>query len=367
MNETFPQKIKLVISDVHLGEGQEIGDHNPWHNFLHDQKLCEFLEYYSSGIYEECEVELIIAGDFVDFLQIRYNGSFPVAITEEISSVKFEKCIEGHHLVWEAFKIFLAKPGKRITVIPGNHDLDLYFPRIQQRFREAAAGVELSHKIRFYMEGEYKFDNVLVKHGHEHEVTNSFEGDKKTFIGSDGEPILNLPWGSYYHILVLNPLKKFRSYIDRVFPLKLYLLGALFLDTKFALKLIWMSFKCLFKTRFTHYNGRAYSFANTLKIMKESFSILGSLEKQAVKILEAREDIDILILGHSHGPKIRRYKNKLYLNSGTWTHSISLNIASLGTQDRMTYIKLQYYKDNKKTAHLMVWNGFHNVSRELLF
>ena len=365
-----PKKIKLVISDVHLGEGQLPGRYNPWHNFLNDDRLAEFFEYYSSGVYGDgCEVEMIIAGDFVDFLQIRYQDQFPIAVTEEIAVAKLASCVRGHPKVWQALHRFITKPGKTLTVLPGNHDLDFIFPAVRDYFVEIAAGKALAHKVKFCLNYGYRFDDILVQHGHEYESTNYFENKETLFIGPGGEPILDLPWGSYYHIMVLNPLKAERPYIDRVFPLRLYILGALFLDTRFALKAIWKSFKCLYLTRLTNFLGRRPSLASTLKIMIESIAIFDSLERHAKKISKAHPEIGKIIFGHSHGPMVRRFPNgALYYNSGTWTHSISLSLSSLGTQERITYILIDYPPDRPTpAAHLMVWHGFYNITSELLF
>ena len=70
-------KLKVIVSDFHLGEGQERGSLNPWENFHHDDKFAELLRYYSTDYYEDEDVELIINGDFFDLLQVRpaHNNS----------------------------------------------------------------------------------------------------------------------------------------------------------------------------------------------------------------------------------------------------------------------------------------------------
>ena len=66
------KKIKIVISDLHLGKGKvlENGGLNSLEEFYYSEKLVEFIHYYSSGIYRDYEVELIINGDFLNFLQV---------------------------------------------------------------------------------------------------------------------------------------------------------------------------------------------------------------------------------------------------------------------------------------------------------
>jgi len=67
------QKVVLVISDLHLGAGKMIkGKRNLLEDFHYDNELVDFLNYYSSGDYQDIEVELVINGDFFDFLAVPY-------------------------------------------------------------------------------------------------------------------------------------------------------------------------------------------------------------------------------------------------------------------------------------------------------
>ena len=55
------KKIKLVISDLHLGKGRTLADGgtNPLEEFYYGDRLVEFFHYYSSGQFQDFEVELI--------------------------------------------------------------------------------------------------------------------------------------------------------------------------------------------------------------------------------------------------------------------------------------------------------------------
>ena len=70
-------KTILVISDIHLGAGEIVnGKRNLLEDFHYDKELIEFLDYYSRGFYSEKEVELIINGDFLDFLAVPFVEFF---------------------------------------------------------------------------------------------------------------------------------------------------------------------------------------------------------------------------------------------------------------------------------------------------
>ena len=89
----MPGKLKIVVSDFHLGAGSPaIGD-NPLEDFVADKAFSHFLE----TVRGECdgdateEVELIINGDFFEFLQVPAvdefdpQSSYPVEAYQDSS------------------------------------------------------------------------------------------------------------------------------------------------------------------------------------------------------------------------------------------------------------------------------------------
>ena len=98
------KKVKVVVSDLHLGKGRilENGGLNSLEEFYFGEKLVEFIHYYSSGIYRDYEVELIINGDFLNFLQVDYHGHFLTVITESIALDVLKAIIAGHPKVFKA-------------------------------------------------------------------------------------------------------------------------------------------------------------------------------------------------------------------------------------------------------------------------
>ena len=76
--QSIRKRIKLVISDLHLGKGRllENGGINSFEEFYYGDKLIEFINFYSTGVYRESDVELIINGDFLNFLQVDFRGHF---------------------------------------------------------------------------------------------------------------------------------------------------------------------------------------------------------------------------------------------------------------------------------------------------
>ena len=115
-------KAKIIVSDCHLSAGRFFANRlNPHEDFYFDEELTDLLKYFSSGVYasqedQVREVELILGGDFLDFLNVPVNGEFEDAIDEEVAVYKAKAIIEGHPAVTEAFRRFVSQPGKKLPI-----------------------------------------------------------------------------------------------------------------------------------------------------------------------------------------------------------------------------------------------------------
>ena len=75
------RQIRVVVSDFHLGTGSQRGSFNPYEDFHEDERFAEFLEYHTTGEFEDAHVELVLNGDILDLLKVRVGGIWPDAIT----------------------------------------------------------------------------------------------------------------------------------------------------------------------------------------------------------------------------------------------------------------------------------------------
>jgi len=361
-------KLKVIISDFHIADGQEAGLLNPWENFHHDAKLAELLRYYSTDFYEDEEVELIINGDFFDLLQVRYDGGFPDQITERIGMAKLKACLDGHPGAVRALADFIDVPRKTIVVLPGNHDIELVFPGCQRMFSEAVCGKDDDPRMRFIVEKDhYEFDGVQVHHGMQFEPMNRFEWRRMILQKGHPEPILNLPWGSLFLLRVLNRLKEKRPYLDRVAPFSLYLMGALLFDTWFALQIIAMSIYLFLDTRVLALfkRPREVTVWNTLELLFE-YEAFPNFENKVRRYMTRHPGVHTMILGHTHLAMVRRFgRDRTYVNTGTWTDLISLDIARFGTSRELTYATVEFPPDGPAQTSLKAWRGYHDLWREI--
>lgn len=173
-----PSKTILVISDLHLSAGMHFGHKkNFLEDFHSDRELVDFLHYFCSGNYTEQEVELIINGDFLDFLAVPYVRYFDDEFwSEEAAIEKITMIVEAHREVFNAMEKFLRGSKKKIVYIIGNHDAEMALEGPRNYFMSLFSdSVKNSIQILLNVNGEYyPEEGIVVKHGHEYEAAHHF-------------------------------------------------------------------------------------------------------------------------------------------------------------------------------------------------
>jgi hypothetical protein len=245
-------KFKLVISDCHLGAGRFVENRlNPHEDFTWDSEMVQFFRHFSTGEYGDGrEVELIINGDFLDFLNVPYRGEFEEVITEEMAVQKVQTIFEGHRAVMDAIRDFAALPGKSVTYLVGNHDADLFFEKVREAIvrRWDPNGDSPSSKVRVIADRDrliYEDWGVEVHHGNQYEGSNELDIEEPFYkVGSGkaaGQLALKLPWGSFYVLKIVNRLRWEREHIDRVKPVTVSVFLGLLFDPWFTIRLCFLS------------------------------------------------------------------------------------------------------------------------------
>jgi UDP-2,3-diacylglucosamine pyrophosphatase LpxH len=360
-------RLKIVVSDLHIGTGHSPGQVNPYEDFSLDDRLAEMLSYYTTGMYEGRETELIINGDFFDLLKVPLEGAFPEEITESISMNKVKLCIDGHPVVMDALREFVAPQGRRITYIPGNHDMDFMYTGVRHLFCAALTGSTQDPRIKF-ITGSDRYElpeGIQIMHGHQYEPIHSFNFEELFLTHNLERPILNLPWGSFFVIKVIAPLRPERPYLDAVRPFIPYVMLGLITDFRFAFKFLFRSVYFFIKTRLFKVMNRKTYFRKLWKIFRENLIFSSDLEQFAERLLATSFGTRIVIMGHTHRPMVRSYgQDKLYINSGTWTRMINLTIGSIGISVKPTYVLIEYEK-GVPNARLLEWKGAHRPFEQL--
>ena len=227
------QRIRLVISDFHLGAGptRADGGTNYLEDFFHDAKLIEFIDYHSQGEFEKAEVELVINGDFFNHLQVWPGEKHPELMTEEVARRRTEAIMVGHPGLFDALARFATVADHSVIFLIGNHDIGFIWPSVRKMVEE-----KLGRGVKVHPEPVYLKDGVWIEHGNQHVAENRIDFKQPFLHAGFDQPIVNLPWGDLFVIRFLNKVKRDRPYVDKVYPFRLYLRWALIHDTGFAIR-----------------------------------------------------------------------------------------------------------------------------------
>jgi UDP-2,3-diacylglucosamine pyrophosphatase LpxH len=354
------KKIKVIISDFHIGTGRFLEDRSPniLEDFHNEKQFIEFLEYYSTGKYSRYKVELIINGDFFNFLQIEYEKKNHTVITESLSVYQMEQIIKGWPRIFEALAKFNKSSNNQITFISGNHDPQLLWDRVRELLKETVGGSIVFYNL------VYTFDGFHIEHGHQHDSHNKVDPKKLFLYKKIPEPILNIPWTTRFCIDVLSPIKKVKPIADKIKPFKSFLTWILIHDTKFFFYSVFKSFVYMLKSIFFPSRYFKFPLIEIFKLVLD-LSLTPNLSSYAKQILKEGKTHTV-IFGHSHAAKYIQFENDMeYLNTGTWTSVTSLNLTDMGTKRFLSYAVIKYAKDARPRAKLKRWRGNWKITEDV--
>lgn len=360
------RRIRLVVSDLHIGTGSARGRFNPHEDFHDDDRFAELLEYHTTGEYSDAAVELVINGDFFDLLKVRVGGVWTDKITEAIAVDKVRRCLDGHPVVVDALRSFLARGRTRLTYVPGNHDIEMMLPGPEVLFTQRAANEQDRHRIQFITRTDsyHLAEGIQIRHGHQFEAIHRFDYQNLMVARKGGEPVLALPWGSLFVLKVVNPAKLERHLVDHVAPLRRLLLGGIFFDFRFAVKFISKTIYHFIRTRFSRRGNILRRFVDTLRIFRDEMSPLAHFDRIAMRTLRRTQGVHTLITGHSHGPRCRMIEDgRLYINTGAWMKVINIGLQHLGQDSGPTYAHIETVGTMPPQTTLRRWYGRHKMAR----
>jgi metallophosphoesterase superfamily enzyme len=188
----------IVISDLHMGSG-------PLEDFDSEVEkgLAEFCDQIAA---EDEPTEFVINGDFLDFVQAEpwqssdfesaTSDGAPLCFTEDQTVQKLENILRAHPVAFDALaRLTEAKTLHRLTIMPGNHDADIYWQKVQTRLRDrlSTPGAGPLSKIFFHLEPQYQpaeFPRLWIEHGHQHDECNSFKVNGKSYWSTKCPPIM---------------------------------------------------------------------------------------------------------------------------------------------------------------------------------
>lgn len=366
------QKVVLVISDLHLGAGKMMkGKRNLLEDFHYDSELIDFLHYYCSGDYAEIEVELIINGDFLDFLAVPYVEYYDDEFWSEKAALdKLKMIMNAHRGVLDAMKDFLSRSGKNIVYIIGNHDAEFVFDSLKVEFLsyfgEFASKCTLSNAISTHIPTL----GVSIQHGHQYELAHDFDQENAIIETLNGEKYFIPPWGSYYVTNVINKYKQERSYINAVRPIKHFMIHGLLFDTFFTLRFMLSNFYYFMMVRFWHYYLVKRSLRQVVQDLVRELELFQDFETLTRQYFEKHPETRVLIVGHTHNPNFRIFNDgTIFINTGTWTRMVNLDLGQWNYGNALTYAKILVKNkdytieqfDENVEVDLKYWMGVNNL------
>ncbi|WP_437545619.1 metallophosphoesterase [Sorangium sp. So ce367] len=202
----------IVISDLHIG-----GHKSPM--LGHPEVLADFLRQLAA--YEgHDELELVIAGDFIDFLA--EEPLEPWTPTEDRAVEKLEAMFQRLPSLFNAFAL-CAQRLPRFTILVGNHDIELAYPRVRESlFRQLGTN---PHRCHFVVGNDaYRVGELLVEHGNRYDPWNAVDHDGLRQIASAASRRERAPRslevcpGALLVHGAMNPLKERYHFIDLLKP-----------------------------------------------------------------------------------------------------------------------------------------------------
>ncbi|MGZ3805249.1 MAG: metallophosphoesterase [Pseudobdellovibrionaceae bacterium] len=236
----------FVISDLHLGgRPDEVSAEGiiTRHGFQICHAYGELIRFVDwlrelANDTDNEEIELIINGDIVDFLAVdEFDdpeiGAQLWTVDEAHAVIKLNKIVErtrvdGKRGVFEAMGDFLRE-GSRLTLLIGNHDVELALPKVRQRLMELLDYE--GGRLRFVYDGEaYTVGRVLIEHGNRYDPWNMIDHSalrQERSVRSRGLPVYEKdrpesyfipPAGTHLVIGLMNRIKDRYHFVDLLKP-----------------------------------------------------------------------------------------------------------------------------------------------------
>ncbi|MCC2677858.1 MAG: hypothetical protein K0R29_434 [Pseudobdellovibrio sp.] len=225
-----------IISDLHLTDPEpprhkSRSKHPLWKKFKTkefyiDESLVQFIDHIQKEAAGN-PVELILNGDIFDFDSVMSlpqkpiykinwietrRGLFPQL---EKSLFKIKIILEEHKPFMEALSQFV-KNGHKVVIIPGNHDVEMHFPEVQEKIRESLA-LTPEEQTRVVFPTWFYISNgdTLIEHGHQQDPYCICENPLNPFLLDYNEKSVRLPFGNVACRYMMNGLGLFNPHVEK--------------------------------------------------------------------------------------------------------------------------------------------------------
>ncbi len=208
-------ELTLVVSDLHIGADPELDD------FYSDAEFADFLAYHAA---RAPRVHLVINGDMLDFLQIDPRGArrverdegSPLWLSEDEAVEALEQAVSRHRVFFDALSAFARADGHRVSILRGNHDMEIAMPRVRQRLRAL-----LGDPPALAFPEDAIFDEaagVYIEHGAQYDPVNASHDLRDPFLDR-ARRRLEAPVGSVLVKVFWNRVEREFPHVDKIRPM----------------------------------------------------------------------------------------------------------------------------------------------------
>lgn len=212
---------RIIISDLHVGQGDDFDIFSRPRSGKQEM-FADFLKYARE---RSDPVELVINGDFIDFLQLRPWKD----LSRATALKKITNIVDKSAPVFDGLGAFLADERHRLKILPGNHDVELAYPEVGKVLRDAILKSAQGAGDRLELFGPpdqtrttYRptINGVLVQieHGNEGDPWNSLNYQQ---LFNDAETKTNefsYPPGTNFVYDIMNDFKEEFRFVDLLKP-----------------------------------------------------------------------------------------------------------------------------------------------------
>lgn len=209
----------VVISDIHLANGQPDMISDP---ALLTQFINQLPQLFPTDSSSQEKLELIIAGDFIDYLNIQEYSAWTVDPALSVKKLGDVTDRSQFAPVFDALAAHVGR-GQPLTILLGNHDVELALPPVQDALlRRLGAS---PHDVLYVTDGRaYRLGQALIEHGNRYDDANANDWTGLRAIvsalsrGEHPTVDLEVSAGSKLVIKVVNPLKDTYPFVNLLQP-----------------------------------------------------------------------------------------------------------------------------------------------------
>lgn len=214
-----------VISDLHLGGAPGTGAGHRGFQICPPATQAAMAAFIDRLPKPDAatDTRLVLAGDIVDFLAEEPFAAFTPEPAAALA--KFRSIVGNTAPVWAALKRYVGERGGALTLMLGNHDIELSLPAVREVLLAEVSGGVGAARVEFLYDNEaFSAGSVLVEHGNRFDAWNAVPHGALRRVRSQlsrrlpVQPEFPALPGSKLVVDVMNGLKRQYPFIDLLKP-----------------------------------------------------------------------------------------------------------------------------------------------------